>query len=131
MSRFWPTPGSTRQIGAQWLVLPRSPRRRREEAAIEGLTAGADDYIAKPFSPRELVARIAASIERFRAEVARQSEAELRARNEELERFNEVTLGQRAADDRLEVGDQRAAGASGESLRYPLQPWRRSIAMPI
>ncbi|MBL7259524.1 chemotaxis protein CheB [Paractinoplanes lichenicola] len=37
--------------------------RAGEEAAIEGLLAGADDYVVKPFSARELVARVAAQIE--------------------------------------------------------------------
>lgn len=53
--------------------------RAGEEAAIQGLLAGADDYIAKPFSPRELVARIQAAAERARAERAlRESEAKFR-----------------------------------------------------
>lgn len=34
--------------------------RIHEEDRLEGFTAGADDYICKPFSPRELVARIRA-----------------------------------------------------------------------
>lgn len=37
--------------------------RAGEEAAIEGLLAGADDYIVKPFSARELVARISGQLE--------------------------------------------------------------------
>ena len=31
---------------------------------VTGLTMGADDYVAKPFRPRELLARIAATIRR-------------------------------------------------------------------
>jgi len=37
--------------------------RAGEEARIEGLDAGADDYIIKPFSARELLARIGALLE--------------------------------------------------------------------
>ncbi|MGW3963984.1 chemotaxis protein CheB [Amycolatopsis sp. NPDC005003] len=40
--------------------------RAGEEATVEGLTAGADDYLVKPFAPSELVARIAAQLERRR-----------------------------------------------------------------
>jgi CheY-like chemotaxis protein len=32
-----------------------------------GFTAGADDYVTKPFSPRELVSRIQALLSRTRA----------------------------------------------------------------
>jgi PAS domain S-box-containing protein len=37
--------------------------RAGEQTAIEGLLAGADDYIVKPFSARELVARVSAQLE--------------------------------------------------------------------
>ncbi len=36
--------------------------RAGEEASIEGLSAGADDYLVKPFSSRELIARIEAAL---------------------------------------------------------------------
>jgi signal transduction histidine kinase/CheY-like chemotaxis protein len=36
--------------------------RAGEESKVEGLEAGADDYLAKPFSARELLARVAANI---------------------------------------------------------------------
>lgn len=39
--------------------------RKEEVDKILGLGFGADDYITKPFSPRELVARIKAQIRRF------------------------------------------------------------------
>lgn len=39
---------------------------------IEGLKSGADDYLAKPFGHRELVARIAAVLRRTRPELARE-----------------------------------------------------------
>ncbi len=41
--------------------------RSEEVDRIVGLTVGADDYLAKPFSPRELVARIKALLRRPRS----------------------------------------------------------------
>ena len=40
--------------------------RAGEESRIEGLDAGADDYLVKPFSARELLARVGAILERAR-----------------------------------------------------------------
>jgi two-component system phosphate regulon response regulator PhoB len=40
--------------------------RGEEEDRIRGLSTGADDYVTKPFSPRELVARVAAVLRRTR-----------------------------------------------------------------
>ena len=37
--------------------------RAGDEATVEGLEAGADDYLVKPFSPRELRARVRANLE--------------------------------------------------------------------
>jgi PAS domain S-box-containing protein len=54
--------------------------RAGEESSVEGLEAGADDYLIKPFSARELLARVGAHLEmaRVRREAARR-ESELRA----------------------------------------------------
>ena len=38
--------------------------RAEEEARVQGLELGADDYVTKPFSPRELVARLRAVLRR-------------------------------------------------------------------
>ena len=41
--------------------------RGEEEERIVGLSLGADDYVVKPFSPRELAARVAAVLRRVEA----------------------------------------------------------------
>lgn len=44
--------------------------RADEEDVVQGLGAGADDYILKPFSPRQLVARVQAVMRRARGSQA-------------------------------------------------------------
>lgn len=44
--------------------------RETEDDRIRGLETGADDYLTKPFSPRELVARVGAIIRRVRPALA-------------------------------------------------------------
>lgn len=43
--------------------------RGEEEDRVKGLDTGADDYITKPFSPREMVARIHAVLRRGKSEL--------------------------------------------------------------
>jgi two-component system phosphate regulon response regulator PhoB len=50
----------TRDIGVVVLTA-----RREEGDRIKGLTLGADDYLVKPFSPRELVLRVGAVLRRL------------------------------------------------------------------
>jgi signal transduction histidine kinase len=60
--------------------------RAGEEAAMEGLDAGADDYLVKPFTARELVARVSGclALARLRQETARELEAAARAKGQFL-----------------------------------------------
>ena len=73
--------------------------RAGEEARIEGLDAGADYYLTKPFSARELVAQVNANLTlaRVRSEAARDlraSEEALRRRTTQFETLlNEAPLG--------------------------------------
>jgi two-component system alkaline phosphatase synthesis response regulator PhoP len=48
--------------------------KTEETDKIVGLSVGADDYVTKPFSPRELVARIKAALRRIRGEAGPISE---------------------------------------------------------
>lgn len=64
--------------------------RAGEEAKIEGLDAGADDYLTKPFAARELLARVATNIQmvEIRREAARavmRSEQQLLMTRERLD----------------------------------------------
>ncbi len=66
--------------------------RAGEEAAVEGLDAGADDYLVKPFSARELLARVRAHLElaRQRRELERELEKRVQARTAEVARLTRV-----------------------------------------
>jgi signal transduction histidine kinase len=60
--------------------------RAGEESAVEGLDAGADDYLAKPFSAQELLARVRTHLELAR--LRREWANELEQANKELEAFS-------------------------------------------
>jgi two-component system phosphate regulon response regulator PhoB len=57
--RAWP---ETRQVGIILLTA-----KREEADRVRGLSQGADDYLTKPFSPRELTLRVAALLRRLGA----------------------------------------------------------------
>jgi two-component system alkaline phosphatase synthesis response regulator PhoP len=55
--------------------------RSEETDKIVGLSVGADDYLTKPFSPRELVARIKAALRRLQSRVTAEEAAVLAFRH--------------------------------------------------
>jgi signal transduction histidine kinase len=62
--------------------------RAGEEARVEGLAAGADDYLVKPFSARELIARVETRLELMKA--TRESAAALRKAKSDAETANRL-----------------------------------------
>ena len=76
--------------------------RAGEDSAVEGLEAGADDYLSKPFAARELLARVGANLTLAKARgdaaaaIAARS-AELEVAHRQLQELNE-TLERRVAE---------------------------------
>jgi two-component system phosphate regulon response regulator PhoB len=91
--------------------------RAEEDDRVRGLDGGADDYIVKPFSPRELLARI-------RAALRRNGPGE-----DEVFRFGELTLD--AASHEVRVGSAEIALGPTEYrlleffLRHPERAYTR------
>ena len=92
------------------------------EARLQGLSRGADDYVAKPFSPKELIARIRRLLTRSAESRdarrrGREAEHELGPAREEAKRNHEELRGQQRLRD-LTHGFVRDFHASldGEAL---------------
>ena len=76
--------------------------RAGEEAKVEGLTAGADDYLTKPFSARELLAHVTTNIRIAR--IRRESTEALRHRTAQYETLlNQAPLGVYVVDADLRI----------------------------
>jgi signal transduction histidine kinase/DNA-binding response OmpR family regulator len=64
--------------------------RAGEESRVEGMAAGADDYLVKPFSAKELQARVAARLEIAR--IRREAEAATREEAQALQTLNRIGM---------------------------------------
>lgn len=62
-----------RQTSTQNVPIIMLTARGEEEDRVRGLETGADDYVTKPFSPRELIARVNAVLRRVRPGLAGES----------------------------------------------------------
>ena len=114
--------------------------RAAEDAKVEGLEAGADDYLTKPFAARELLARVRTNIEmagvrRAAARAVMQSEQQLQISQERLSRA--LSTGRVAVyewnvtTDRLSIHGQLAEafgiGQQRAMLGLPLQTFFEAI----
>ncbi len=76
--------------------------RAEEVDRIVGLTVGADDYLTKPFSPRELVARVRAMLRRPRTPAVQETEGDdvpLRLNDLVIDKSRHVVTRDRAQID--------------------------------
>ncbi|HUJ60151.1 MAG TPA: ATP-binding protein, partial [Kofleriaceae bacterium] len=77
--------------------------RAGEEARVEGLQAGADDYLIKPFSARELRARVRSQLELSR--VRRQAQRERERAAQRVSRLHAVTTAFSAAAEPDQIAE--------------------------
>ena len=92
--------------------------RAGEESRIEGLDAGADDYLVKPFSARELLARVGALLERqtMRRELLEQEQSLQRAAHRRTAQFetllNNAPMGIYLVDADFRIRDVNPTAAA-------------------
>ena len=92
--------------------------RAGEEARVEGMEHGADDYLTKPFSARELLARVQTHLEMAR--IRKEAEEALRRRTEQFETLlNEAPLAVYLVDGELQNPSDESARSSCIWKPYP------------
>ena len=104
--------------------------RAGEEARVAGLTAGADDYLVKPFSARELLARVTASLTLARNR--RDFDQALRASEEKYRNLfanmaEEVHFWQLVRDEAGDIKTWRLVDINPAGLKS----WRKTRAETI
>ncbi|HWE08865.1 MAG TPA: SpoIIE family protein phosphatase [Solirubrobacteraceae bacterium] len=92
--------------------------RAGEEAAIEGLEAGADDYLPKPFSGRELLARVRARIDlsTLRRQAAADVDAVRHRLQQTLEQLPVGVLLAEAPSRQVVLGNAQASEILGHGI---------------
>jgi phosphate regulon transcriptional regulator PhoB len=73
--------------GTQSIPIIMVTGRVEEGDKVLGFEMGADDYVTKPFSPRELIARVRAVIRRGKAAETAEKKQQLRAGDLEIDRY--------------------------------------------
>ena len=95
--------------------------RAGQEASIEGLLAGADDYLVKPFAAAELLARVRANVE-----LARLRNHQARWRTALVDSLQEgfFVCDERGAVIEINTAFTEILGYGAEGLPYePVHPW--------
>ena len=107
--------------------------REAEDDRVRGLDTGADDYVTKPFSPRELLARVAAVLRRLRPALAGEAieVGDLRL-DPVAHRVEQLAAREHAPGMLHQELEQPVFGrADPQGLAVPLDPVRHRIELEI